>query len=205
MSNDLRRHYEALFETYGDSPKAVQHADAASQAVRFEILAGVMDSDASSVLDVGCGLGHLLDFLRARDFRGRYHGLDLVPAFIERARARHAHDPRATFQLLDVTREPLPNNHEYALLSGVFNNRMPDNEGFMWQTLRAMWAAANRGIAFNALTSYVDWQAPDLHYVDPRSVFDRCVREFTRRVTLRHDYRTRPDRPPYEFSIYLFK
>ena len=52
-------------------------------------------------------------------------------------------------------------------------------------------------LLFNALTLYsdVEKRRGDLFYADPLAVFDRCKRQYSRFVTLLHDY------PLYEFTI----
>ena len=51
------------------------------------------------------------------------------------------------------------------------------------------WNHVRRGLAFNLLTTYVDWRKDDLYYADPGRYFDFCRRELSRYVTLVHDYR----------------
>ena len=52
----------------------------------------------TSVLDVGCGYGRLID-LMPEDWRGAYMGLDVSPDFLQIARANH---PNHTFILTNV-------------------------------------------------------------------------------------------------------
>jgi SAM-dependent methyltransferase len=204
MNQDLQQHYLSLFREHGDAARAVQHHDAASQANRFDVLAAIA-SDLGAVVDLGCGLGHLCDHLRARGFTGPYLGLDFVEEFVARASARHDGDARTQFRVFDLARDPYPKGYDTYLVCGVFNNRMPDNDRFMRQVLAKSFAAARRQVAFNAMSTYVDFENPELYYTDPREVFDYCKRTLTRRVSLRHDYLVRDDRPPYEYTMYLYR
>jgi len=196
--------YQDRLRRFGPGPHAVQYADRDSHWARFEVLVGI-DPGMESVLDVGCGLGDLCHFLRARGSTARYTGVDIVPEFVAHAASALAGDPAAGAQLMDVSDAQLPGGHDYALLSGVFNNRMDDNWGFLTATLGRMWAAAGRGIAFNAMSSWVDYRDPDLWYVDPMQVFAFCKRELGGHPVLRHDYVTRPGGFPFEFALYLYK
>ncbi len=199
----LVHHYRQLLARHGDDARAVQYADAETQQARFAVLAAVGDP-LTSVLDVGCGLAHLCDWLRAQGWRGRYLGVDQVPEFVERANARLADDPLAEVRLGTAT-GPLPDGCDFVLLSGVFNNAMADNEGFMRATLRAMWAAAAKGIAFNAMSTHVDWRDPELWYADPAEVLAFCKAGLGGHPVLIHDYVTRPGGFPYEFAVHLRK
>lgn len=202
MSKDLVAHYQSLLQKHGPSPQAVQYSDAATQSARFAVLAEIAP-DLGTVLDVGCGLGHLYPFLKSRGHTGQYHGVDIVPEFVDYANAAMAGDPSAKASLI-APQDPLP-PCDHALLSGVFNNRMDDNWGFMTSTLRRMWAAAKHGIAFNAMTNHVDYLDDDLFYVDPMKVFAFCKSELGGHPSLRHDYAVRPDGFPFEFAVYVRK
>ena len=52
-----------------------------------------------------------------------------------------------------------------------------------------------KALAFNLLSTYVDWQEPHLFYGDPLFWFDHCKRNYSRQVALLHDY------PLYEWTI----
>jgi SAM-dependent methyltransferase len=202
MNDILIAHYQALLAKHGPSAQAVQYADAETQTARFAVLTGIAP-DLGRVLDVGCGLCHLHGFLKQRGGFSAYHGVDVVPEFITLANAAMADDPRASASLI-APEQDLP-ACDHALLSGVFNNKMTDNWGFMTQTLRRMWAAADKGIAFNAMTSHVDSRDKGLYYVDPTEVFTFCKRELGGHPVLRHDYSVRQGGFPFEFAIYLHK
>lgn len=200
---DVKSHYQQLFERYGDSPRAVQWGDLETQKARFEILAQIAPT-LDSVIDVGCGLGHLYEHLKTREPELRYLGLDFVEEFVLAARQKLATE-HIKFQIFDLLKDPLPEGYDFALLSGVFNNAMDDNWGFMKQALSTMYAGAQRGIAFNAMSTYVDYQDDGLFYVDPCKVFDFCKKSLGRRVVLRHDYFVRDGSIPFEFAIYVYK
>ena len=202
--NKIIANYETLLKEKGEGAQAVQYADEASQQARFEILLQI-DRDMTSVLDVGCGLAHFAHYLRAGGRNSRYTGVDVVADFVRLANRSLADDDRATVTLMDAGSDDLPGGHDYAVLSGVFNNTMTDNWGFMTSTLRKMYAAADKGIAFTAMSTWVDFQDPDLWSVDPMEVFSFCKRELGGHPVLRHDYITRPGGFPFEFTMYVYK
>lgn len=45
-----------------------------------------------------------------------------------------------------------------------------------------------KGFAFNILTTYVDYKERHLYYADPLFFFDFCKKNFSRNVSLLHDY-----------------
>lgn len=201
---DLVALYQKRLAEHGPGAAAVQYSDRTSHFARFEVLAEI-DRDMASVLDVGCGLADFCHFLRARGSTARYHGIDIVPEFVDLAAAALADDPAASVSLADAEDDTMPHGFDYAALSGVFNNRMDDNWGFMTRTLCQMWAAAGKGIAFNAMSSHVDYRDDGLFYVDPMQVFAFCKEELRGHPVLRHDYVTQPGGYPFEFAMYVRK
>ena len=63
--------------TYGpDAVEALGWRGYQSQRVRFEVMARAANFNGCSVLDLGCGTGDLLAFLRERSVGLRYLGVD---------------------------------------------------------------------------------------------------------------------------------
>lgn len=204
MDESLKKHYQKLFQEHGNSSASVQYSDSVSQYKRFEILAGI-SAEINSMIDVGCGLAHLYDYMKSKGYSGKYLGLDFVPEFIEADKKNYTSDANAAFQVFDIINDSFPASYEYILLSGVFNNKMPNNKEFMLNAITKMFAASTKGIAFNAMSTYVDFQADNLYYTDPLEVFDFCKRNLTKKVTLRHDYLVKENSIPFEYAMYLYK
>lgn len=200
---DLIRHYQSLLAEHGEASEALQYADQESHYARFKILRDIADP-LGSVLDIGCGLAHLCHFMREKGINSAYHGVDIVPEFVDLANKALVNDPNAKVSLIDA-QSPLPQGYDFAMLSGVFNNKMDDNQAFMETTLRQMWAACTKGIAFNAMSSYVDYFDDGLWYVDPADVMKFCKTELGGHVVLRHDYVLRDGGYPFEFAVYVYK
>lgn len=200
--SELIRAYQERLKQHGPSAEAVQYADQASQFARFRILAEI-DPHLTSILDVGCGLADFWKFLRSTGHMARYCGVEIVPEFVDLATKAMKEDSDAQIQLLDAESAELPSGYEYAVLSGVFNNRMDDNWAFMTSTLKRMWRAAEKGIAFNAMSTHVDYRDPSLWYVDPADVLAFCKSELGGHPILRHDYVTQPGGFAFEFAVYV--
>jgi SAM-dependent methyltransferase len=200
----IKAHYQGLFEKEGVSPKSIQWPDRGSQIKRFKILTGI-DRDLQSVLDVGCGLGDLGVFLRENEFTGDYVGADIVPEFIDFADKKFAGDDKSTFRLLEPNVADLPTGCDHSIVSGLFNNYRSDSSAFMKRLLGEIFEVSNRGMAFNALSTYVDYKESHLSYADPMEVFDFCKRTLGGFPVLKHDYLLKKGGYPYEFTIFLYK
>jgi ubiquinone/menaquinone biosynthesis C-methylase UbiE len=200
----IREHYQQLFKDNGPGPQAVQYSSRESQWKRFEVLCQISNS-MNSVLDVGCGLGDLFQFFIEKEKVCTYLGVDFVDEFIHHAKERFKERSQASFRRFDARKEHLPKDFDYAILSGVFNNKTDDNASFMKRVIRDMYEAAKCGVAFNAMSTYVDYRDENLYYSDPRQIFDYCKSKLTKRIVLRHDYCVKTDSIPFEYTIYLYK
>lgn len=200
----LIRRYQERLATHGPSPQAVQWSDAESQSARFTVLYGI-DPEMSSVLDFGCGLAGFCHFLRKQGNHARYHGLELVPEFVDVANSELADDPLAEISLADIEIDPPRQVYDYAVLSGVFNNRMDNNWNFMTSVLGRMFASCKKGMAFNAMSSFVDYEDSELYYSNPLEVLSFCKEELGGHPILRHDYTLGSGGFPFEYAIYLYK
>lgn len=116
-----------LYEARLSDPSITSHSETmlltdTYQAQSFALAAGLLGDlgTCPSILEIGCGCGCLLAYLRARGFRGDYLGIDLVPGFVEKARERFADDRSATFvvgNFLDMPEDDLPRYDCYAAVS----------------------------------------------------------------------------------------
>jgi SAM-dependent methyltransferase len=201
VHDTVARYYAERLRRFGATPAGVDWRDAASQRTRFEQLCKVVTDRQGSAIDLGCGYGALLAYLREQGFSGAYHGLDVAPEMIEAARVTHKDDPQASFE---VSSAP-SHTADYLIASGIFNVRQhyttPEWEEYIAATLADMDRASLKGFAFNSLTTYSDrdMMRDDLYYADPYRYFDLCKRLYSRQVALLHDYDL------YEFTVIVRK
>ena len=187
----IRDLYEGNLAEHGKSSKSVGWRDEASQELRFERLARVIDAGGGgfTVNDWGCGYGAMFGHLdRAFGARlERYIGYDISPEMLDAARQQCEASRTAFVLATEVTEDA-----DYTFVSGTFNVKLQasdaDWDAYVKQHLEAMFARSRRGLSFNLLTTYVDWKAENLFYADPRDFFDFCKTRLSRFVTLHHDY-----------------
>lgn len=196
---DIRTHYSELFKKYGDSPHAVQWSDSATQMKRFEILCEIGDVNNCSILDFGCGVGHLFDFLKGKGHKVTYTGVDVVDEMLAFAQQKHSDARFCKFE--NISGEKF----DYVLISGVFNNRMESNRSFYRRTLRQCFELCVQGMAFNMMSSYVDFRNEELFYEEPEEAFRFCKEELSPRVAIRNDYLLKEKVIPYEFCTYVYR
>lgn len=198
-SERVREYYEGRFRQFGDDPRSFWGSED-SQHARFEILNEIGPISGHSVLDVGCGSGDLLTFLREVGSRPRdYVGCDLSQEIIELAREKH---PQHAFRHCDVLKFPIDlhkDGFDYVLASGLF---ALEEELWKERTLRKlikMFRICRMGMGANFLSSFSKGDDPESHYSDPGELLSSVMREITPKAILRHDYRQN------DFTIFLYK
>ncbi|MDE3271735.1 class I SAM-dependent methyltransferase [Pseudoalteromonas sp. SSM20] len=201
---DLKDYYQQLFRMHGATHNAVQHVSKHSQEVRFALFQKLIDND-DDIIDLGCGLGDMLPYMRKNGFKGNYLGCDFVPEFISFAKKSYSNDSKASFIEFDIYNDSLPNNYNHVLISGIFNNLMDDNLSFIKKTLLKSYEACSSSVIFNALSDYVEYQDSELFYVSPLLLFDYCKRSLSPYISLTHDYVTKEGGFPYEFTMQISK
>lgn len=196
---DVVSHYSELFRKYGDSPQSVQLADRETQYRRFEVLTRQIPRNESvSVLDVGCGLGHLNEFLIEHGYDVDYHGTDVNPDFLNACKEKF---PKSQFQQTDISSQIPDWQCDYIVLNGVFNNMREDPGRFLTQSLRHMYAATRKCMSFNFMSTYVDFADNELVYFHPESVFQFCKEEISPMVEMNHAYLVREGSIPFEVTM----
>lgn len=199
----LAEHYDALAKEHGYSHNAVQQSSHDSQMRRFKVLLeGFNNFEKLKILDFGCGAGHLYALLKDLGFSGEYVGYDISQELVALARKNH---PDVRFEIRNIFQQRPTETFDIILVSGVFNNAMGQNPAFLQDTLQILFPLCQIGMAFNCLSTYVDFKADGLFYFDPCSVFDFCKQKLTPSVVLRHDYEIKEGVVPFEFSCYLKK
>jgi SAM-dependent methyltransferase len=203
----LVSHYERCLLRHGATPQGVDWPSERDLATRFGTLLSGLDDrgDAGRVvmLDVGCGPGFLLDYLRAtgRADRVEYRGVDISPRMVESARARW---PGADITCRDIVADPLPpQSVDYVVMNGVLTEKQSLAHDAMVRLAESLIAAAFKtartGVAFNAMNRHVDWQRDELFYWG----FDD-VSAFLRERVSRH-YAFRADYGLYEFTAFVWR
>jgi SAM-dependent methyltransferase len=203
----LVSHYERCFHRHGASPRGVDWPNSPDLEARFatllSVLDGVPDQPLPVLLDVGCGPGLLLDYLRATGWLERvtYHGIDLSSVMVEAARRRW---PGGDFTTRDIITDPLPDQSvDVVVMNGVLTEKLDLSHEAMIDLAQALVLAAFKtarvGVAFNVMNSHADWHRRDLFHWG----FDELASFLTARVS-RH-YALRADYGLYEYAAFVWR
>jgi len=199
MLSEALRFYRSKFSQHGPTALGVGWPGEDRQPIMFDQILKICVSSRSgirdtgfSLLDYGSGYGALLKHMLQNSWSfDRYVGFDLLPEMVSAGKelSRNCEDV-AEFTDNSMALAAA----DYVVCAGMLNVKQ-GAEPQQWQTyvlqmLDHMWSLANKGLAFNSLTSYSepDKMRDDLFYADPCFLFDYCKRNFSRQVALLHDY-----------------
>jgi SAM-dependent methyltransferase len=192
---DIVQLYEDRFVELGYDVKTVGWKSREDQWLRFKVLCEIGNLNNSSICDIGCGFGDLLDYLETKYYNFSYKGIDISPSLVEKAKELH---PKYEFCCLDFLDARFNDNYDYFLLSGAVSYKMDNNIEYASTMISKMFSLCRKGIAINFLSSYVNFQNPINYHYKPEDILS-FGKQLSRFVTLRHDY------PLWEFTLYIFK
>lgn len=189
---DLTSYFVERIRRYGDDPRAAGWNSRESQERRFAVVDEVLER-REDLLDVGCGPGHLHDYLRARGWTGRYLGVDLLPQMVELARA--AGRPAEVGDLAGLRASLPPGGgagpaFDVVVSSGVVSMQLgsaAERGDWLASHLRDAAATARRAVVVNFLSRRYGLSSPDRWFVAPGEMVEQAL-DVAPRCTVRHDY-----------------
>lgn len=197
--DEIKSQYGRSFQEHGDSPKSLLTPKGRG-ALRFRSILPYLETGKSSVLDYGCGLGYLFEFLSGEGLDVDYTGVDMMPEFV--ATCRDKFGSSATFQHVGVD-SVVPIGHDVIFASGVFHirshNERADAVKYAFERIEALFAAAERLLICDFQSPFVDYQQDDALHFGVDEVANFCASKLSRRFLIRHDLL------PYEFTLIAFK
>jgi len=199
----ISKEYNENFAKYGNSPKSVGQLDIRTLEKRLSILIEVGDLKNSKILDFGCGFGYLYSYLKKKiKYSGEYVGYDISNEMINFANKKYKN---VRFENKNILSNKINERFDYVIINGTFNNKINKNFDWIKKTLKILYKKTNKAIAFNNISSYVDYFDDKLYYAEPEKIFNFCKSELSSLVSLRHDYQIKDKKLPYEFTTYVYK
>lgn len=204
VSEALRDHYAQTFRTHGATAEGVDWGKDQDRVVcRYQKMLAVIPATEKrrvSLLDVGCGYGALLQYAKESNTALAYTGIDIVEDMISEARARHKD---ASFLIGDILDLDVKARFDYVVCNGILTQKLDasnlEMDDFANRLIRRMFALCERGVAFNVMTTKVNYFSNNLYYRNPAELFAWCMSELTRHIKLDHAY------PLYEYTLYLYR
>ena len=200
MNEDIKEHYKSLYLKHGESPETGQYSSRESQYLRFKYLAEISDLKKERVLDYGCGTASFHDYLVKNNQKPKqYIGIEIVDELLQHCQNKITNGSFYKPEKLGLI------DFDYGFISGVFNNIRKNNKEFWKDTVKEIFKYSKKGMAFNMMSTYVDFYDKKLFYESPEDAFSYVKKEITPFVTMRHNYLVKKNSIPFEFIIYAYK
>lgn len=208
ISQMMRSHYSKTFEDHGATSQGVDWGlNTDRMFLRYGKMLDVITSEfrsrqapCPSLLDVGCGYSGLADFAEQQQIDLDYTGIDIAENMISWIQAHH---PKRTVFCGDVLTYPLERSFNFIVCSGILTQKLTAHDEDMIDYATALieriYSLSTHGVAFNVMTSHVNYKADNLFYRDPVELLQWCLANITKHVRLDHDYGL------YEYTVYLYK
>ena len=198
------KHYESCFEKHGDSHLGMDWPNTEDVFTRFQIMLESVreNNEQVSILDFGCGTGHLLEHIKKQNIQNiKYTGLDVSKKFIDKCKEKF---PDVDFICADVLdQNTIIENHDYIIMNGVFTEKREMTFDAMWKYFQKMittvYKFTNKGISSNVMSKNVDWERDDLFHVPLDLLTGFLCKEISRNFVIRNDYGL------YEYTTYIYK
>ena len=190
--------YNEKTSRYGKSPEGLSQGSGNKTEIRYTACTPLIVADpASSVLDVGCGFGETLGYLRKTGWHGQYTGLDIAELPLQIARASF---PEVSFQQGDLETALPQGKHlfDYVLGISCFTLKLGcgDSKLYYQNALRKMFDLSRKACILGGLMStHVDFQKELAWHANPAEWYTFGI-EMTRSVTICNYL-------PYEFVLTL--
>lgn len=152
-TSDIRKHYIDRVKNY-EIPeyKVLDWESKEAQEARFETFINYFNLEDSIILDVGCGLGNLAEYIDRKNIKLYYVGVDIMPEMIERARKKNFINIMPQFMVMNIFSEQnIENDFDYIYSSGIFNLNLGNNKEFLVKAIKSFIKIAKKGICFNLL------------------------------------------------------
>ena len=190
--------YSEQFSIYGDSSASLM-SPKGRQELRFRVIDPFLDLEGLKILDYGCGLGYLFDYICKRGFKVDYTGLDIVPEFVNECQRKF---PNANFSIINGN-EKIEDSYDIVFSSGVFNLKShtsaSKSKTYAFDRIKQLFSLAEEVLICDFLSSFVDFMQPRAQHFTSSEIIDFCFSNLTRRFQLRHDLL------PYEMTLYAWK
>lgn len=143
--NLINDFYPEYYKNSKNNTETVGWSSKKEQNKRFEILLNIGFEEGESILDFGCGLGGLYEYMSKHYDDFTYIGVDINKEFIDKCRKKY---PNTKFKKInDIT--DIKSNYDWFIASGAFTVYTPIED--MIKTLKTAFKQVKYGISVNFL------------------------------------------------------
>lgn len=207
-------YYAKTFEAHGATAKGVDWGDEHELLVRYDKMINVLQKDFitsidhPSLLDVGCGWGGLLRRVNELSIPLSYSGIDVVESMVLHGREEF---PNAEFIHGDIFKMEDNGTYDFVVCNAILTQKFSvsniEMEQFSRKLIQKMFSLCRHGIAFNMMSTRVNFTVSNLYYQNPVEMLSWLLCEVSPRVRFDHGYSSLASGKGkfYDFTVYVYK
>ncbi len=204
----LQDHYEKRLNEFGPNSRGMDWPNPEDLEKRFKVLTGIINfsengNTKKTILDLGCGVGLLVNFLKNNGLieNLNYYGVDISLKMIDAAKKLLSD---FNFEVRDILKNPFSEGKfDYVIMNGLLTEKQEMSQSqmieFAQNIILNSYKSCSKGIAFNVMSSHVDWKRDDLFHWELDGVVEFMVKNCSRKIKIMMDYDL------YEYTVHLYK
>ena len=175
-----------------------------AQELRFKTLIEHFNMESSILLDVGCGLGSLAEYIDNQNINLYYIGIDIMPEMIERAKAKTFKNINPQFMTLDFFgNSNIEKEFDYIYSSGIFNLNLGNNDKFLKDAIKLFLIATRKGVCFNLLDISFKEKYGDKYYYYEKEDILKTTKEILESLNIKYNLKISDEYLNDDFSVFV--
>ncbi|MEI0619694.1 class I SAM-dependent methyltransferase [Brachyspira pilosicoli] len=184
--------------------KVVDWESEEAQNLRFKALIEHFNMSGNVLLDVGCGVGSLAEYIDKNNINLYYIGIDIMPEMVERAKSKNYKNISPQFMTMDFFKKTdIKDDVDYIYTSGIFNLNLGNNEEFLKEAIEAFLLAARKGVCFNLLDISCKEKYGDKYYYYKKDDILLLTQDILKKLNLSYKIHIEDKYLQNDFSVFI--
>lgn len=184
--------------------KVVDWESEEAQNLRFKALIEHFNMSSNVLLDVGCGVGSLAEYIDKNNINLYYIGIDIMPEMVERAKSKNYKNISPQFMTMDFFKKTdIKDDVDYIYTSGIFNLNLGNNEEFLKEAIEAFLLAARKGVCFNLLDISCKEKYGDKYYYYKKDDILLLTQDILKKLNLGYKIHIEDKYLQNDFSVFI--
>ncbi|MEI0844222.1 class I SAM-dependent methyltransferase [Brachyspira pilosicoli] len=184
--------------------KVVDWESEEAQNLRFKALIEHFNMSSNVLLDVGCGVGSLAEYIDKNNINLYYIGIDIMPEMVERAKSKNYKNINPQFMTMDFFKKTdIKDDVDYIYTSGIFNLNLGNNEEFLKEAIEAFLLAARKGVCFNLLDISCKEKYGDKYYYYKKDDILLLTQDILKKLNLSYKIHIEDKYLQNDFSVFI--
>lgn len=184
--------------------KVVDWESEEAQNLRFKALIEHFNMSGNVLLDVGCGVGSLAEYIDNNNINLYYIGIDIMPEMVERAKSKTYKNISPQFMTMDFFKKTdIEDDVDYIYTSGIFNLNLGNNEAFLKEAIEAFLLAARKGVCFNLLDISCKEKYGDKYYYYKKDDILLLTQDILKKLNLNYKIHIEDKYLQNDFSVFI--